>query len=199
MIHSNDRWLSSYGLCLFCLVLCCWQSDCFGRQLGTLYSQRYSECQCYLQNDCNSKKLVYLAIVYSHDVIETNDNFNLLEIGERLTPVFLQIAVTLLNKCLSQNIKINNLFINIESWSTFVKLVDNSAIKKTILSRMWRNLEFPRNRSIFFWLFLFFFVSSSLVSVVSLSTTWTFASNLKELVISGLSVSSISSGAINYV
>ena len=102
------------------------------------------------------KKLVYLAIVYSHDVIETNDNFNLLEIGERLTPVFLQIAVTLLNKCLSQNIKINNLFINIESWSTFVKLVDNSAIKKAILSRMWRNLEFPRNRSIFFWLFLFF-------------------------------------------
>ena len=61
------------------------------------------------------KNLVQLAIVYSHDVIEINDNFNLLGIGERLTPVFLQIAVTLLNKCLSQNIKINNLFINIES------------------------------------------------------------------------------------
>ena len=61
------------------------------------------------------KKLVYLAIVYSRDVIEINDNFNLLGIGERLTPVFLQIAVTLLNNCLSQNIKINNLFINIES------------------------------------------------------------------------------------
>ena len=66
---------------------------------------------------------------------------------------------------------------------------------------MWRNLEFPCDRSIFLWLFLFLFHSSSLVSlvyVVSLSTKWTFASNLKELVLSGWCVSSISSGAMNF-
>ena len=130
-------------------------------------------------------------MVYSHDVIETNGNFNLLGIGERLPPVLLQIEIGLLNKYLSQNIKIKNLFINIESWSNFIKLVHNSALKKTID---------PRDRGIFFWIFLFLFVSSSLVSVVSLSTTWKFASNPKELtVLLGLSVGSSSSGAVNYV
>ena len=130
-------------------------------------------------------------MVYSHDVIETNGNFNLLGIGERLPPVLLQIEIGLLNKYLSQNIKIKNLFINIESWSNFIKLVHNSALKKIID---------PRDRGIFFWIFLFLFVSSSLVSVVSLSTTWKFASNPKELtVLLGLSVGSSSSGAMNYV
>ena len=138
-------------------------------------------------------------LVYSHDVIENNDNFNFLDVGEKLPPVLLRIMVALLNKYLSQNIKFNNFFINIKSLSTFVKLVDNSALKKTILSRMWRNLEFPRDRSIFFWLFLFLFVSSFLVCVVSVSKTWAFASNLKELVLSGLPVSSISSGAMSFV
>ena len=106
-------------------------------------------------------------LVYCHDVIETNVNFNFLGVGNKLPPVLLQIEVALLNKYLSQNININNLFINIESWSTFVKLVGNSVLRKTILSRMWRNLEFPRDQSIFFRLFLFLFVSSSLVCVVS--------------------------------
>ena len=130
-------------------------------------------------------------MVYSHDVIETNGNFNLLGIGERLPPVLLQIEIGLLNKYLSQNIKIKNLFINIESWSNFIKLVHNSALKKTID---------PRDCGIFFWIFLFLFVSSSLVSVVSLSTTWKFSSNLKELtVLLGLPVGSSSSGAMNYV
>ena len=115
----------------------------------------------------------------------------MLGIGERLPPVLLQIEIGLLNKYLSQNIKIKNLFINIESWSNFIKLVHNSALKKTID---------PRDRGIFFWIFLFLFVSSSLVSVVSLSTTWKFASNPKELtVLLGLPVGSSSSGAMNYV
>ena len=138
-------------------------------------------------------------LVYSHDIIETNDNFNFLGVGEKLPLVLLRIMVALLNKYLSQNIKFNNFFINIKSLSTFVKLVDNSALKKTILSRMWRNLEFLRDRGIFFWLFLVLFVSSSLVCVVSVSKTWAFASNLKELVLSGLPVSSISSGATSFV
>ena len=54
-------------------------------------------------------------LVYCHDVMETNDNFNFLCVGNKLPPVLLQIEVALLNKYLSQNININNLFINIES------------------------------------------------------------------------------------
>ena len=47
--------------------------------------------------------------------------------------------------------------------------------------------------------FLFLFVSSYLVFVVPWSTTWTFASNVKALALPGLSVSLISSGAMNSV
>ena len=54
-------------------------------------------------------------IVYSHDVIDTNDNFNFLGIGKKLPPVLLQIEVVLLSKYLNQNIKIKTLFISIES------------------------------------------------------------------------------------
>ena len=103
-------------------------------------------------------------LVCSHDVIETNNNINFLGIGEKLPLVLLRIEVAFLKKYLSQNIKINNLFINTESSNTFIKLVDNSALKKTILLRMWKNLEFSRNRSIFFWLFLVFSNSSSFVN-----------------------------------
>ena len=89
------------------------------------------------------KHLYVSQLVYNHDIIDTNDNFNFLGIGEKLPPVLLWIEVALLKKYLNQNIKINNLFINIEKWTTFVKLVGNSVIKKTNLSRMWRNLAFP--------------------------------------------------------
>ena len=51
------------------------------------------------------------------------------------------------------------MFIDIESWSTFVKLVGNSALKKTILSRMWRNVSFPWG--VFFWLFSLFLCLNS--------------------------------------
>ena len=67
-------------------------------------------------------------LVYSHDVIDTNNNFHSLGIGENLPQILLRIEVALLNRYLNQNFKINNLFINIESWSTFVKLVSNSAL-----------------------------------------------------------------------
>ena len=68
-------------------------------------------------------------LVNSHDVIDTNDDSHFLSTGEKLPPVLLQIDVALLDRYLNQNIKINNLFINIESGSTFVKLVINSALK----------------------------------------------------------------------
>ena len=32
-------------------------------------------------------------LVYSHDVIDTNDHFNFLDIGEKLPPVLLQIEI----------------------------------------------------------------------------------------------------------
>ena len=94
------------------------------------------------------------------------------------------------------NIKINKLFINIESFRTLLKLVRNSALKKTILLRMWKNLAFPCDRSTLFWLFLFLFISSSLECVFPLSTKWTFTSNVKALALSRMSVSLISSGAM---
>ena len=94
------------------------------------------------------------------------------------------------------NIKINKLFINIESFRTLLKLVRNSALKKTILSRMWKNLAFSCDWSTLFWLFLFLFISSSLDCVFPLSTKWTFTSNVKALALSRLSVSLISSGAM---
>ena len=90
---------------------------------------------------------------------ESNDNFQFLGMGQKLPPVLLRIKVALLNKHLNQNNTINNLFINIKTWSTFVKLVENSALKKTILSIMWRNVSFPCNRGILFWLFPFFCLS----------------------------------------
>ena len=95
-------------------------------------------------------------LVYSYDVIDTNDNFHFLGIGEKLPSVLLRIRVALLKKCLNQNIKVNNSFIDIESWSTFVKLVGNSALKKKILSRMWRNAAFSCDRGIFLWFFSLF-------------------------------------------
>ena len=109
-------------------------------------------------------------LVYSHDVIDTNGQFNFQVIGEKLPPILLRIEVALLNKYLSQDIKIKNLFINIENWSTFVNLVGNFALKKTVLLRMWRNLAFPCDRGTFFYFFLFLFVFSSLVFVVPLLT-----------------------------
>ena len=54
-------------------------------------------------------------LVYSHDVINNNDRFSFLGIDEKLLPVLLRIEVALLNKYLNQNIRIKNMFINIES------------------------------------------------------------------------------------
>ena len=134
----------------------------------------------------------------SHDVIHTYDNFNFRGIGEKLPPV-LRIDVTLLNKYLNQTIKSNNLFINIKSWRIFVKWVCNSALKKRILSRMWRNLVFLCYWGTFFWILIFLFFYTSLVCVVLLLLTQTFDSNVKAPTLSGLSVSLISSGAMNFV
>ena len=135
-------------------------------------------------------------LVCSQDVIDTNENFCFLGLSKKLPPVLLQIEVCFVEQ-VSQKVKINNLFINIESWNTFFKLVGNYTFKKTVFSRLWRNIVVPCDRGTFFWLFLF--VSSSLLCVVSWSATWIFTSNLKTLTLPGLLVSSISLGAINSV
>ena len=54
-------------------------------------------------------------LVYSHDVIDTNENYHFLGISNKIHPVLWPIEVNLLDKYLNQKIKINNLFINIES------------------------------------------------------------------------------------
>ena len=60
VIHSSDPWLVYfYILYLFCLVLCCQQSDSSVRLLGILLSQGYSECQCYVENDHNLNTLLW--------------------------------------------------------------------------------------------------------------------------------------------
>ena len=84
---------------------------------------------------------------------------------------------------------------------TFFKLVGNSTLKKTLFQRMWRNIVFPSMWLGYFLLafFLFLFVSISLVCVLPWSATWIFTSNLKVLILPGLSVSSISAGAIHFV
>ena len=103
----------------------------------------------------------------------------------------------MLNKYFNHNIKINDFFIDIESWSTFVKLLGKSTLKKTILSRMWRNFAFPCDWGFFFWLFaLFVCLKFFSVCVVPSSTAWTFASDVKTLLFPGLSIRSISSGAM---
>ena len=108
-----------------------------------------------LPNDCNPKTLVYFAIGLQA-WIDTNDNFHFQGTGEKLPLVLLWIEVALLHKYLDQNIKINNLLINIENWSTFIKLVDNSALKKAIFSGMQRNFAFPCDWGTFLWLFSLF-------------------------------------------
>ena len=95
-------------------------------------------------------------LVYSHDVINTNESLHFLTICEKVSRVLLRIEVALLNNESSQNIKINNLFVDIGRWSTFVKLVGNFAVKETILSRIWRNAAFLCDPGIFFPIFLLF-------------------------------------------
>ena len=112
---------------------------------------------------------------------------------------FLRIEVALLNKSINQNIKINDFFIDIESWSTFFKLLGKSALRKAILSRMWRNLRFHVIGILTSGFFLILFACSSLVCVVPSSTAWTFASDVKTLVFPGILVRSISSEAMNSV
>ena len=107
----------------------------------------------WLQSMVYARKLVY-----SHDVTDINDNFHFLDIAEKLPPALLRIAVTLLNKYLNLNITTNNLFINIEIWSIFLKLLYNSALKYTIFSTLWRNVVF-QDQGLFFWLFFSFCLS----------------------------------------
>ena len=77
---------------------------------------------------CYPWQLAYSNVVIA--VVDTNQGFHFLGIGENVPPVLLQIEVALLNKYFSQNMKIKSLFIDIESLSTFIELVENSAIKK---------------------------------------------------------------------
>ena len=58
-------------------------------------------------------------MVYSHDVIDMNENYYFLDIGEKVPPVLLWIEVVLLNKYSNQNLKINTLFIDIKSQKHF--------------------------------------------------------------------------------
>ena len=46
-----------------------------------------------------------------HDVIDTNDNFDFLDIGEKFPPVLLQIEVAFLNKYISTSTKTSGLII----------------------------------------------------------------------------------------
>ena len=100
------------------------------------------------------------------------------------------------------------MFINIKSWMTFVKLVGNLSSRRLYSQECGERLSFHVIRVLFSCFFLVLFVSSSLacavpcsslVCVVPWSTTWTFTSNVKALTLSGLSVSSIFSGAMNSV
>ena len=95
-------------------------------------------------------------LVYIHGVTDTNESFHFVRIGREVSTVLLRREIALFKKCFNQNIKINNLFIEIESWSTFVKLVENSVLKKKIISRMWRNVVFPCDSDIFFRIFPLF-------------------------------------------
>ena len=88
-------------------------------------------------------------LLYSHYVTDTSESFHFLDIDKNVPPILLWIEVALLNKY-NQNIRINHLSTDIESWWTFVNLVENSALKKTILTRIWRSIAFLCHRGIFF-------------------------------------------------
>ena len=87
-------------------------------------------------------------LVYSRNVVDTDESFHFLGICEKTPPILFRLLCWLINS--NQNIKINSLFINNESWSTFIKLAGTSNMKKSILSKIWKKLAFPCDSSVFF-------------------------------------------------
>ena len=105
-------------------------------------------------------------LVYSRNVVDTDESFHFLGICEKTPPILFRLLCWLINS--NQNIKINSLFINNESWSTFIKLAGTSNMKKSILSKIWKKLAFPCDSSVFFRSFPSFCLPLDLQCVWSL-------------------------------
>ena len=105
-------------------------------------------------------------LVYSRNVVDTDESLNFLGICEKTPPILFRLLCWLINS--NQNIKINSLFINNESWSTFIKLAGTSNMKKSILSKIWRKLAFPCDSGVFFRSFPSFCLPLDLQCVWSL-------------------------------
>ena len=52
-------------------------------------------------------------LVHSHDVIDTNDNFHFLGIGEKVPPVLLQIEIAFLNNYTTLSMKTSTILAKI--------------------------------------------------------------------------------------
>ena len=74
-------------------------------------------------------------LVYSHDVIDSNQSF-------QSSSHFVVNKGCFVEQVIEKKIKINNLFIDIKIWSTSIKLLGNSTLKKTTLSKIWWNIVF---------------------------------------------------------
>ena len=98
-------------------------------------------------------------LVYSHDVIGTNDNFHFLGTGEKRPPVFLRIEVALLNKYLNQNININNLFTSIKIWTLSSNWLATLPSRRQYSRGCGETLYFHVMEVLFFWAFFSLFVS----------------------------------------
>ena len=105
-------------------------------------------------------------LVYSRNVVDTDESFHFLGICEKTPPILFRLLCWLINS--NQNIKINSLFINNESWSTFIKLAGTSNMKKSILSKIWKKLAFTCDSSVFFRSFPSFCLPLDLQCVWSL-------------------------------
>ena len=105
-------------------------------------------------------------LVYSRNVVDTDESFHFLGICEKTPPILFRLLCWLINS--NQNIKINSLFINNESWSTFIKLAGTSNMKKSILSKIWKKLAFPCDSGVFFRSFPSFCLPLDLQCVWSL-------------------------------
>ena len=105
-------------------------------------------------------------LVYSRNVVDTDESFHFLGICEKTPPILFRLLCWLINS--NQNIKINSLFINNESWSTFIKLAGTSNMKKSILSKIWKKLAFPCDSGVFFQSFPSFCLPLDLQCVWSL-------------------------------
>ena len=74
-------------------------------------------------------------LVYSHDVIDSNQSF-------QSSSHFVVNKGCFVEQVIEKKIKINNLFIDIKIWSTSIKLLGNSTLKKTTLSKFGEILCF---------------------------------------------------------